>query len=248
PRPGTTGTWAVVDLPAGQSPLWIKRGAVTGLLTVDAGTNPGGPDLTGPDGAECASALLGAVLRGHDLTRCPAEELTTDDAELLRATVSFIAGRGIREITVAADSSPRSIAAEQVVRAAARTTGVSVATVAEPRGPWLVTSGWTAADATLRQLAGQPSTGSYLAPWLNTRPLLEIGSAQHVVSRFVSAQPYTEALRGRFPAESPSAAGLAAWTGTAVAGPARMYVLSGANSENEWPDGLESVSEPLEAG
>jgi hypothetical protein len=218
------------------------------LLTVDTGTNPGGPDLTGPDGAECASALLGAVLRGHDLTRCPAEELTTDDAELLRATVSFIAGRGIREITVAADSSLRSIAAEQVVRAAARTTGVSVATVAEPRGPWLVTSGWTAADATLRQLAGQPSTGSYLAPWLNTRPLLEIGSAQHVVSRFASAQPYTEALRGRFPGESPSAAGLAAWTGTAVAGPARMYVLSGANSENEWPDGLESVSEPLEAG
>ncbi len=250
PRPGTTGRWAVLDLPAGQSPLWISQGEVTGVLAVDTGVHPGGHDLAGPDGAECASALLGAALRGHDLGRCPAEELTEDDAGLLRATVSFIAGRGVRRITVAGDSSPRSAAAEQVVRTAALAAGVGVATAAEPDGPWIVVSGWSAADEQLRELAGR-STGSYLAPWLNTAALLRIGSAQHIASRVTPGEPapaaYTEALRDRYPGEAPSAAGLAAWAGPAVHGPARMFVLSGGNSENEWPDGLESVSEPLAA-
>ncbi|MFG2566275.1 hypothetical protein ACGFR6_12635 [Streptomyces sp. NPDC048567] len=67
-RPGSTLTWAVVDLPAGRSTLWVSSGGATAGLPVDTGKAAAraesGPTATvsGPDGPECAHYALGRAL------------------------------------------------------------------------------------------------------------------------------------------------------------------------------------------
>ncbi|GAA5170613.1 hypothetical protein GCM10023321_68060 [Pseudonocardia eucalypti] len=68
-RPGAPGGWAVVDIPVGANRLTITGDGVSADVPVDVGTEPGDPAvqraLTGPDGPECASAALGALVAGH---------------------------------------------------------------------------------------------------------------------------------------------------------------------------------------
>jgi hypothetical protein len=257
-RPGTTGTWAMIRLPEGRTPLWIGHRDGLGVLPLDTGNATGPwPSLDGADGPECASALLGSLLAGRELSRCPADELTERDAETLRAKVSFIAARGVRDITVSSDSSPRSVAAELTIRTAATAAGISVAPMQRPQGPLLVVSGWSAAEDTLRRTASGtlPVTSSYLAPWLLTSPLLTINAAQHIPLRFTPGEDaparYLDALRAQFPGETPSAAGYAAATGSTVDHPVRMHVVAGDTAAqgrtDEWPTGLTVVSGPLNA-
>jgi hypothetical protein len=233
PQPGATGSWAAVLLPAGRGELWISRRGQTGSVPTDTGTqSPVTSEFGGQDGPECASAVLARQLAGPSPPdRCPADALTPDDAGMLRATVDFLTAQGTRQITLITDNSPRSDAAEQVVRG----TGIAVADQDSPQGPVLIVSGWSAADAALRRVAegALPNGGSYLAPWLLTAPLLAIPAAQHIPLRFTpgdeQAQRYVLALRGRFPGEQPTSSGYAAWVAarnSTVDIPVRMHVVT----------------------
>ncbi|HEY6425305.1 MAG TPA: hypothetical protein VIY28_19105 [Pseudonocardiaceae bacterium] len=48
PRPGATGGWALVRLPAGRSTLWVERGGAVEALRLDTTDRPGDPALRQP--------------------------------------------------------------------------------------------------------------------------------------------------------------------------------------------------------
>ncbi|MEV4117998.1 hypothetical protein [Micromonospora sp. NPDC049645] len=233
-RPGTTGSWGLVRLPTGRSRLWLTHGGATASLAVDAGQAGPGPDVTTADGPECASASLGAVLAGDSrpLAACPAEELTAEDADALRATVSFIAGRGVTAISVRSDDSPRGVAARQVVEAAGAAEKLRVTDPGDH--PLLVVSGWAAAETILREVAADrlPAQGSYLAPWLLTGPLLAIPSSPLLPLRFDvrdnAPTAYLAELSELFPLEPPTGVGYTAWMRqrALAAGPLRLYAAA----------------------
>lgn len=233
-RPGTTGSWGLVRLPAGRSRLWLAHGGATASLAVDTGRAGPGPDVTTPDGPECASASLGAVLAGagRPLAACPAQELTTEDADALRAMVSFIAGRGVTAISVRSDDSPRGVAARQLVEAAGAAEKLRVTDPGDH--PLLVVSGWAAAETTLRAVAADrlPAQGSYLAPWLLTGPLLAIPSGPLLPLRFDvrddAPTAYLTELSELFPLEPPTGVGYLTWMRRRAvpAGPLRLYAAS----------------------
>lgn len=215
-RPGTTGEWAVIDLPEGKSALRLGGGVVP-VDTGDAG--PGAPDLTGADGPECASALLGGLV-GQPVARrgtssCPAEALTPHDAAALRVVPAFLAGRGQRTASLVADDSPRSAAAARTVRESAEANGIRI--VDDPTAPVVVVSGWRAAAATVAAIAAgdHPARGSYLAPWLLTPPLLDPPAGQVLPLAFTptdeSPRRYVAALADRAPGAEPSTSGYLAW-------------------------------------
>ncbi|MGI5238463.1 hypothetical protein [Dactylosporangium sp. CA-139066] len=233
-RPGTAGSWALVNLPAGRSRLWIARGGATGSLKLDTGRTPSRADVTTDDGPECASAALGAVLAGsrERAGACPAQELTRDDAGALRAMVAFVAGRHAAAVSVVSDGSPRGAAARAVVESAARAAGLPVTGPGEH--PLFVLSGWAAADATLRDVgAGRVrAQGSYLAPWLLNGPLLTAPSAPLLPLRFdvhdSTPSGYLAALTAAFPGEAPTGVGYTSWMRRhdVPAGPLRLYAAS----------------------
>ncbi|MBW4722032.1 DUF6239 family natural product biosynthesis protein [Saccharothrix obliqua] len=226
PRPGTGGWWALVDLPPGRGSLWLRRGGELVALPVDTGSRRG-PDVSGPDGPECADAVLGAWLAERVAGGCPADQLTGGDAEALRATVGFLAARGRRSVTLVADHSPRASAAAAVVHDALRRNGMT-----DSGGPVLVVAGWAAADRALRDVAAGrlPGGGSYLAPWLLTAPLLAIPAAQVIPLRQSPREPaalaYVAALNDRVPGAVATPAGYAAWRGEPDTGPLRLYAAS----------------------
>jgi hypothetical protein len=219
-RPGAGGRWAVVDLPPGASKLWVSGASVD----VDTGHgSPSGPRFTGPDGPECASAVLGAVLAGSKraLTGCPADTLAPADAETLRALVKQLAGRGVPEVRVAADDSARSVAAVSVLRDAAREAGLTITGAPVRDGALVVVSGWAAATSTLREIATRQltevlySTGTYLAPWLLSAPVLRSTNGTVLALRFdprdESAVRYRLAVEATFHDSAPTASGYHAW-------------------------------------
>jgi hypothetical protein len=236
-RRGTAGGWAVVTLPPGRSRLWVGHGGTAAALRVDTGAtaSPVAAALAGPDGPECASAVLGALLAGSAAppASCPADRLSPGDAGALRETVAFLAARRARTLGVVADASPRGRAAEAVVRAAAAAHGVAV--TAGPSAVRLVVAGWDRADAALRRLVTgtAPTGGMYLAPWLATGGLLGYSSGAVVALRFDPygwpAQQYTAALEAAVPGAAPSASGFAAWRATRHGppdGPAVLYAAA----------------------
>jgi hypothetical protein len=238
-RPGTSGGWAVVTLPAGRSRLWVGHGDTRTSLRVDTGGTPSAvaAALTGPDGAECASAALGALVQGSAaaVTSCPADRLSAADAVSLREVVGFLAARGITALSVVEDSSPRSRAAAEVVRAAATARRVAVAAGPAPSVVQVVVAGWQRADAILRRLltGGSPVGGVYLAPWLATGGLLQYSSGAVVALRFDPydwpARQYVAALGTALPGEAPSASGFAAWRaarGETREGPTALYAAA----------------------
>ncbi|MFC4857002.1 DUF6239 family natural product biosynthesis protein [Actinophytocola glycyrrhizae] len=204
-RPGATGAWAAVELPAGPGEVRVRRGGGTGSLTVDTGTGDPAPALlAGPDGTECAAALLGRAL-GTDAPvpdgfRCPAGALSDADADALRDVVAAVAAQGHRWLTVAGDDSPRGRAATEVVHAAAAAWRLEVrppAAVAARPGPMVIVSGWTAAATTLRT---RPHATVHTAPWLAMEPPRAPGFGD-----------YGTDLRERFPGVEPSVSGYRAW-------------------------------------
>ncbi len=150
PMAGTTGGWATIRLPAGRSTIYVQRDGTTAEFeTATAGASDPLPGLAGPDGPECASALLGEALAhvATELERCPAEFLDPRDAqELLNLAQP--------RMTVITDDSQRAKAAVQELRRA----GVEIA----PEGsgaPILVLTGWAGAEK-----IAEPD--AILAPWL----------------------------------------------------------------------------------
>lgn len=170
PRPGTTGGWAVVQLPEGRSSL--KLGGTE--VQTDTGSAASAPDLSGPDGPEGASAMIGAHLGGRNSATCPADALSEQDAGALRGVVGFLRGRNHPVITLVGDGSARSAAAEQVVRTEAGARGIRVTSPAEPAGPVVVVAGRAQAAGTVEAVARGTlrARGTYLAPWLLTPALL----------------------------------------------------------------------------
>ncbi len=216
-RGGTTGGWVAVELPAGRGDLWVWNSGELGSVPVDTGAGPAvaRPALRGDDGPECASALLGRSLAGttgSPAGACPADALDDADAGALRGTVADLARRGIRDIRLVSDDSPRGKAAAGVVSAAATAHGV---TVDRSGGPLVVVSGWTVANAALRQaaLGTLPTDSIYLAPWLAVGPLLDLAPSAHVSGQpsRESGDRYRAALADRFPGEVPSTSGQRAW-------------------------------------
>ncbi|NDU73873.1 hypothetical protein GWI34_14685 [Actinomadura sp. DSM 109109] len=231
--PGAPGTWRQVWLPPGRSRIRLASGGRAASLTVDTGRGPAASPRFRTDGPECASAALGALVSGVEAPApCPADRLDAADAAALRATVGFLAGRGVRSVHLAGDGSPRSRAAALAVREAATRNGMTTAKPAADR-PVILVSGWSQADATLRRIArgGLRAQGAYLAPWLLSAPLLTIPAAQMLPLRFSPRAPeplrYAAELRARFPDETPTTAGYRAWRrGRAETDPPRLYAAS----------------------
>jgi hypothetical protein len=241
-RDGASGGWAVVDIPADSDTLTVTADGVPGPVPIAVGSAPAeGADvgtqqaLVGPDGPECVSAALGALAAGAGMpgrpavpgasgTACPSEQLTSADAATLTDFVQFVhnGGVGVPGLTVVADDSPRSKAADALVRAEAARRGLPISATPAPTDGLLVLSGWTPAADTLRKAnakaPGAPPSGGgfFLAPWLLTPPVVTISESAVLGLRFnpqdIEALGYASTLVGVFPKETPSAAGYLAWT------------------------------------
>ena len=242
PRPGTTGVWALVKLPPGNATVLVLHGGASAAIQLRTGQDvTPEPALTGSDGPECASAVLGALIAGQEtpLRRCPSQELSPADSAALRGMIGFIAARGMRHVTLVSDTSPRSLLAAKVVRTVCEAHHIAVGTPRDhPGGPVVIVSGWAGADSALNQVAeGQlPSEGTYLGPWLLDEPLLEYPAGQLLPLGFDlqdhAAFSYLETLNRRFPGEVPTEAGYLGWLtskGTArsaLTGRAELYAAS----------------------
>ncbi|CAL9537545.1 hypothetical protein SUDANB95_04126 [Actinosynnema sp. ALI-1.44] len=240
-RPGSAHTWVAVDLPAGPSKLWVSAGGATGALDVDTGSDaaPTRAALRGPDGPECASAVVGALLANGDAAdACPSDGLSEADAEALRTTVDFLAGRGERGLALVSDESPRGVAAAGEVRSAAQRAGLTVTAPDGTNRPLVVVAGWAGAEAVVRDVdtGAVVAQSTYLAPWLLSSALLRRASGQQIPLRYPPRDPaagdYLAALAARVPGEAPSAAGYLAWhqaRGRSVAAdPVRLYAVAAA--------------------
>ncbi|MGH3978848.1 MAG: hypothetical protein ACRDRZ_07590, partial [Pseudonocardiaceae bacterium] len=218
-RPGAAGGWAVVDLPAGRSQLWVGNRTDRVPVRIEARDAAAPlPGVTGPDGPECLTAVLGGVTGGAGAApRCPSEHLTAADADTVRRMVRFLAGRGIPGVRLVSDDSPRSIAATGVATRAAAESGTEVAGAPGPGSAVLLLSGWEGAERTLVEQARGATTNSgiFLAPWLATGPLLGHSTGAVTALDFDpgggTAQRYLAALRSRGLTALASPAGFSVW-------------------------------------
>jgi hypothetical protein len=224
-RAGSNGAWATVDLPAGRSTLLLRRNGKTSRLTLDTGQPGDSPaSATGPDGPECASAVLGRLLSNAEPPQaiaCPADRLDPADADAVRGMATHLAGRKVRSVVLLADGSPRSRAAEQAVRATLASAGVQVHTSGTQGEALVVLTGWSTAATRLAEVSARQDRtstfpyGLYLAPWLLTDPVVRSAASVLVPLPYDphAQQPSTYAglVRAGFAGEAPSASGYRAW-------------------------------------
>ncbi len=187
--------------------------------------------LTGRDGPECASAVVGAVLAGGPgagtVDRCPAQSLDPGQARDLRSMVVTMAAKGARSVRLVSDASPRSVAAARLVREEGARAGLAFPADAEndPNSALVVVSGWEQAVATLGESGRRATTtpthlgGTFLAPWLLTGDVLRQTASAFLPLPFApnepDAQRYALALADAHPDTAPSASGYLAWARTA---------------------------------
>ncbi|NMO91441.1 hypothetical protein [Actinomycetospora sp. TBRC 11914] len=183
-RPGAPGRWAVVDVPAGTDALTLT--GPHGSATVPVTTGPSAADpavLAGPDGPECADALLGDLLGGGSGTACPSTLLTPAQAGILTAAVTDLHARGLTSLFLVGDDSARSRAAVAAVRATAARLGLAISDAPRPEDGLLVLSGWDRAHAELTDVTAAATRtrtftgGVFLAPWLVAPDVLAAGSS-----------------------------------------------------------------------
>jgi hypothetical protein len=266
-RPGASGQWALINIPAGARSLTLESpvGGVTATaqVPVDVGSDPGDGDLqrtlAGPDGAECVSAELGALSAGAAPEReCPAQQLSAGDAASLTDTVTFLADQKATTFDIASDDSPRSKAAAALIRTEAGRRGIRIADVPGPNDTLLVTTGWAGAVDALDQLTarvtGDATGGAVLAPWLATDPILSTASREMVPLRFNPDRPqaraYLTTVAALFPGSAATPAGYLAWAAQidpADVGETRFYgatrsdpnagAAQGGASDDGSPDG-----------
>lgn len=244
PRPGATGGWALVQLPTGPGHLWVQHGVRVASLRVDTGrTAAASAAIAGPDGPECASAVLGGLVADAETApnACPSDRLTEADTGSLTALVGYLAGRGVATLTLVEDSSPRSAAAAAAVRGAAARARLAIASAPQADSALIVVSGWSAGDDTVRGVArGEiPGIGTYLAPWLANGPLLAYGSGAVVALRYDprDRQPleYVNALHAKVAGEAASAAGYEGWLAARGSTPTGRTHLYGAATVSYLP-------------
>jgi hypothetical protein len=238
PRPGADGLWAVVDLPEGSGTLLVTHGprhrvpfAVdTGPATRSAPADA--EDWTGSDGPECVSAATATLLAGGAdaladaaAPSCPASELRAADRAALASVVDTLATRGVEEVAVRADGSPRSRAASAAVTTAAEAAGVRIVAPDAPPGPrnaLVVVSGWQDAAEHLAAVTTLPppeqpirSDGTWLAPWLLSPGVVDSTSGAVLPLDFDirddAAQQFSQTLATLFPGQAPTSSAYAAW-------------------------------------
>ncbi|HEX4358066.1 MAG TPA: hypothetical protein VH141_11115 [Pseudonocardia sp.] len=239
-RPGAAGAWAVLDIPAGTDRITVTADGSPATVPVDVGDTPADPALqralTGPDGPECASGLLGGLVAVSTVGRtpaeadlaadCPSEALTGADADALRDTVTFLAGRGVTGLNLVSDGSPRGVAAADLVRAQAATAKLPVRPVGTPTDTLLVISGWSGAVPALTEAVArsedEPAGGIVLAPWLLTGAVVSAAPSEVLPLTFnpgeSPARQYGATVAAVFPGEGPSTAGYLAWLRAGGAG------------------------------
>jgi hypothetical protein len=239
-RAGTNGAWVTVDLPPGRSTLLLRRNGETTTLALDAGRQGLSPaGATGPDGPECASAVLGRLLAGAQPPQpiaCPADRLDPPDADALRGMTAQLAARKAGSVVLLADDSPRSRTAEQTVRAALARSHITVRTSGTQGDALVVLTGWSAAADRLTEVSARQDRtstfpyGIYLAPWLLTDAVVRSAASVLLPLRFDphAQQPSTYAalVREVFPGEAPSAAGFQAGLAGQPDSPVRLYTAS----------------------
>jgi hypothetical protein len=215
--------WAEVHLPPGRSLLELRQGRQVAAQIVDTGSGPQQATLAGPDGAECASAALGAGIAGSKapLAACPADALVPADATALRALVGSLGTRGVKRLTLITDTSARGAAAEREVRAAAGAARIAVSEGLPADGKpeaVLAIAGWQISELRLAQLnrGTPPLYGTYLAPWLVQASMVAAtGGSPLAVLPFdptgPDARAYLAALREVGPTESASTSGYLAY-------------------------------------
>ena len=227
----------------------VGAGAARHRIRTDLGTSRAGasavPGGTAADGPECASVALGRVLahRQTPLTTCPANRLAPADADALRRMVGFLADRGPASVVVLGDSSPRSRAAERLVRRTLTAAGVAVRTHPGTGAALVVVAGWSATATALPAVTADAATASsyphgvWLAPWLLTAPVLATSTGIVTPLRYHPhtrrARTYAALVGTRFPGAVPSASGYEAWLAAQPGGgrtltrtPPRLYVAS----------------------
>ncbi|TDD49242.1 hypothetical protein E1288_20345 [Saccharopolyspora elongata] len=217
PRPGSTGTWAEVELTSGRSDFVVRRGAEQGTVDVDTGELPALPDAVTADGPECASAALGGIAAGAPsvLDSCPSAALSTEDEDALRKQVGYLAAAGVPSIAVISDESPRSRTAADAVLSQAQQRGLAIRD--DPGGALLVVSGWSRAAEALESSNSGPGYiyGVHLAPWLLHGPVVNAVAGSSIPLRFdprdERSLTYGMALAGVFGGEPPSLAGFRRW-------------------------------------
>lgn len=238
-RPGADGLWAEVDLPADTATVVVSHGPEHRLpFTVSTGDDTGddtGADQesvwTGPDGPECLAAATGTLLAGGQAgSGCPADELDQEQAGAVAATVRTLADRGLEELAVRSDGSPRSTQALDVVGATVdelAADGSPLRLVDETdtpgdRNALLVLSGWHDAASSLAATTALPaerapvrSDGTWLAPWLLAPGIVDVTTGAVVPLDFDirdgAAQQFSGALSRYLPGQAPTAAGYDAW-------------------------------------
>jgi hypothetical protein len=241
-RPGAPGYWTVLNIPAGTDVLTVSGDGISTRVPVDVGTDPGDGTvrqvLAGADGPECASAALGALVAGRaPAPDCPSQRLSSSDAQALSSSIAFLAGRGITTLELASDSSPRSQAAQALVRAEAAKHRMVVAGSPTTGSTLFVVSGWAAGARALTELSARAGDGAYggtvLAPWLLSAAVLGRTTSEVLPLLFDprqgSARSYSTTLASAFPGETPSTSGYLAWSGRTPPGPLQFYGVAQVN-------------------
>jgi hypothetical protein len=248
PRSGTDGLWAVVDLPEGSGTVLVTHGKTHRLpFAVDTGLDdPDDPDTAawvGPDGAECLTTATAALLAGGAARQsCPSDELHSGDAAALRGVVDTLASRGVEEIAIQHDDSPRSLAAYDLVRGAATDAGVVVVDPGDApgeRNALVVVGGWGTAAHDLAEVSATPlreqpirSDGTWLAPWLLTPAVVDSTAGAMFALDFdirdPAAQEFSQTLGRYFPGQSPTGSAYLAWRSArgGTADPLSLYAAS----------------------
>ncbi|HSE70384.1 MAG TPA: hypothetical protein VLA97_06470 [Nocardioidaceae bacterium] len=246
PRPGTGGLWARVLLPPGISTVEVSHGPEHRLpFPVSTGAAAATTrSAAGVNGPECAMTAVGAVLAGsgRPVEVCPADRLTVEDADTLRAAVRVLADRGAERVVVVADGTERGRAAEAVVSETAEHEGIATAGGGATPGPTdalVVVAGWRTAARALDGTATEQrrvalfNHGVWLAPWLLTPQLVDAVSGAVLPLRFDirddDARSYAAALGRTLPGMSPSQAGYTGWVdarGEAAGEPVRLYAAA----------------------
>ena len=203
-QPDSAG-WLAVRLPAGRSEVWLDDHGAAGSFFTDTGSTGSAPSsLAGPNGQECANALLGRTLASGSVTsdaNCPSDTLTTADARRLTATIDRLATNGTTHLTVITDESPRSRAAAATIRRAATAHGMTIAEPGQTADPVVVVSGWPGTSTVAT------NSRTYLAPWLTElqpAPAAAAGQEDGVAQ-------YVAAFRTAYPSLQPSTAGFRGW-------------------------------------
>lgn len=246
PSTGADGTWALVDLPSGRGEITVLSGEDDFEVSFDTGTAPGpAADV------ECATAALGSLVSGRRdvLTSCPADELSTEDADALTKLVVFLKNKGVTSVRLVEDGTPRGLKAAALVRSSIEVKDSGDALVA--------LSGWSDAYRALSRAGVEQAErpvyphGLYVAPWLLTTPIATSVTTLAVPLRFDPREQlpigYAIEVGNEFGGANPTPAGFRSWLGGRPAGDqVQIYAVAQVTVMPMGPDEAHGPGMPMQ--